>query len=68
MKRRLGVAAAGGPLGATMAGANGHDTQGRAATLEASVVARPQPTAERPPHLCLAQGDDHPTGHETVVA
>lgn len=55
--------AAGGPLGATIAGANVHDT-----TLAASVVERPQPTEERPQHLCLDKGYDNPTGHETVAA
>ena len=60
--------AAGGPLGATMAGANVHDTKRLAATLEAMVVARPQPNEERPQHLCHAKGDDNPTGHETVAA
>lgn len=68
MKRRLVVAAAGGPLGATIAGANVHDTQLLATTLEAIVVERPQPTEERPQHLCLDKGDDHPPGHETVAA
>jgi putative transposase len=32
------------------------------------VVERPHPSAARPQHLCLDKGDDHPTGHETVVA
>ena len=59
--------ATGGPLGATIAGANVHDTKLLAATLEAIVVARPQPTEERPQHLCLDKGDDNPTGHETVA-
>jgi putative transposase len=67
VKRRLVVEATGGPLGATMAGANVHDTKLLAATLEAMVVERPQPTAVRPPHLCLDKGDDNPTGHETVA-
>jgi putative transposase len=39
-----------------------------AATLEAIVVTRPQPTEERPQHLCLDKGYDNPTGHETVAA
>jgi hypothetical protein len=39
----------GGPLRAPLAGATMHDTKRLAATLEASVVARPQPPAERPP-------------------
>src|SRR5262245_18706801 len=58
----------GGPLGAIIAGANVHDTTLLAATLEAIVVDRPPPTAERPQHLCLDQGDDNPTGHKTVTA
>jgi putative transposase len=62
------VAAAGGPLGARSAGANVHDTRLLAATLEAIVVERPQPTEERPQPLCLDKGDDKPTGHETVAA
>ena len=67
MKRRLVVEATGGPLGATIAGANVHDTKLLAATLEAIVVERPQPTEERPPHLCLDKGDDQPTGYDTVA-
>ena len=59
--------AAGGPLGATSAGANVHDTKRRAGTLEAIVVERPPPTEARPQHLCLDKGSDHPTGYETVA-
>lgn len=59
--------ARGGPLGATIAGANVHDTKLLATTLEAIVMERPQPTAEQPQHLCLDKGDDNPTGHETVA-
>jgi putative transposase len=62
------VEAAGGPLGATSAGANVHDTKLLATTLEAIVVDRPQPTTEGPQHLCLDKGYDNPTGHETVAA
>jgi putative transposase len=61
------VEATGGPLGATIAGANVHDTKLLAATLEAMVVERPQPSEERPQHLCLDKGYDNPTGHETVA-
>ena len=68
MKRSLVVEATGGPLGATIAGANVHDTKLLAATLEAIVVERPPPTAEKPQHLCLDKGYDNPTGHETVAA
>ena len=60
--------ASGGPLGATIAGANVHDTKLLATTLESIVVDRPQLTAERPQHLCLDKGYDNPTGHETVAA
>jgi putative transposase len=62
------VEADGGPLGATSAGANVHDTKLLAATLEAVVVERPQPTEARAPHLCLDKGDDNPTGHQPVAA
>jgi putative transposase len=68
VKRSLVVEATGGPLGATIAGANVHDTTLLAATLQAIVVDRPPPTAERPQHLCPHKGYDHPTGHETVTA
>jgi putative transposase len=52
---------------ATIAGANVHDTKLLAATLEAIVVERPQPTGAVPQHLCLDKGYGHPTGHETVA-
>lgn len=68
MKRSLVVEATGGPLGATIAGANVHDTKLLAATLEAIVVDRPLPTEEMPQHLCLDKGYDNPTGRETVAA
>ena len=68
MKRSLVVEADGGPLGITIAGANRHDTKLLAETLEAIVVERPEPTTERPQHLCLDKGYDNPTGHETVAA
>ena len=67
MKRRLPGDAAGGPLGATMAGAKVHDPKRLAGPLEAGAVARPQPAAEVPPHLCLDQGDAHPAGHATMA-
>jgi putative transposase len=55
-------------LGATIAGANVHDTELLRGTIEAIVVERPEPTAENPQHLCLDKGCDNPTGHETVAA
>jgi putative transposase len=62
------VDASGGPLGATIAGANVHDTKLLATTLESIVVDRPPLTAETPQQLCLDKGYDNPTGHETVAA
>jgi putative transposase len=68
VKRSVVVEATGGPLGATIAGANVHDTKRLAATLEAIVGERPQPTVGQPQHLCLDKGDDNPTGHDTAAA
>lgn len=68
MKRSLVVEATGGPLGVIVAGANVHDTKLLAATLEAIVVERPQPTEGQPQHLCLDKGYDNPTGYEAVAA
>ncbi len=68
MKRSRVVEAPGGPLGATIAGANVHATKLLAAPREAIVVDRPLPTEEMPQPLGLDKGDDNPTGHETVAA
>lgn len=68
MKRSLLVEATGGPLAVVIAGANVHDTKLLAATLEAIVVARPQPSVEQPQHLCLDLGYDNPTGHAAITA
>jgi putative transposase len=61
------VEADGGPLGIAIAGANVHDTKLLAETLDAIVVERPEPTAERPQHLCLDKGYDNPTGHQAAL-
>ena len=53
----------GGPLSVVVAGANVHDTKLLRATLEAIVVQRPEPTEEKPQHLCLDKAYDNPTGH-----
>ncbi len=50
-----------------VAGANVQDTKLLAATLEAVVVERPQPSQEEPQHLCLDKADDNPTGWKTVA-
>jgi transposase len=68
VKRRLLVEAAGGPRAVVSAGAKVHDTKLLAATLDALVVARPRSTPERPQHLCLDLGYDHPTGASAVAS
>ena len=68
MKRSLLVEASGGPLAVVIAGANVHDTKLLAATLEAVIMERPQPTLEHPQHLCLDNAYDNPTGHRTAEA
>ena len=67
MKRSLLVEADGGPLAAVVVGANVHDTKVLEATLDAIVVKRPQPTAQKPQHLCLDKGYDNPTGWDAAV-
>lgn len=67
MKRSILVERAGGPLAAVIAGANVPDCKLLAATLEAVVVERPQPTAEWPQHLCLDRGYDHPSGWRAAI-
>ena len=52
----------GGPLSIVVAGANVHDAKLLEATLDAIVVERPQPTEEKPQHLCLDKGYDNPSG------
>lgn len=51
-----------------MAGANVHDAKLLAATLDAVVVARPEPTPAAPQHLCLDKGYDNPSGRAAVAA
>jgi putative transposase len=64
-KRSLIVEADGGPLGVVVAGANVHDCKLLAATIEAIVVDRPDPT-EQEQHLCLDKGYDNPSGREAA--
>jgi putative transposase len=68
VKRSLLVEAAGGPLAVVIAGANVHDTKLLLATLDAIVVPRPQPTPERPQHLCLDLAYDNPTGAAAMAS
>ena len=47
------------PIGLAVAGANRHDMQLARATRERLIVARPAPTAEQPPGLCVDAGYDY---------
>lgn len=67
MKRSLLVEGDGGPLAVVVAGANVHDTKLLAATLNAIVVERPQPTPAAPQHLCLDKGYDNPSGRQAAA-
>ena len=77
VKRSLLVESSGGPLAVVVAGANVQaeerppdsrgDTKLLAQTLDAIVVARPQPTPETPQHLCLDKGYDNPTGRQAAA-
>lgn len=65
-KHSILVESDGGPLSIAIAGANVHDTKLLAATLDAIVVERPEPSSEAPQNLCLDKGYDNPTGHSTA--
>ncbi len=67
MKRSVLVEADGGPLAVVIAGANVPDAQLLNATVEAIVVARPEPTFEEPQHLCLDKGYDNDLGWGVIV-
>jgi len=54
-------------LAVVIAEANVPDTKLLAQTIEAIVVARPEPTPEQPQHLLLDKGYDNPTGHQVVA-
>jgi putative transposase len=66
VKRSLLVEANGGPLGVVVAGANVRDDKLLAATLEAVVIERPEPTEEAPQHLCLDKGYDNRESRELL--
>lgn len=67
-KRSLLTEGNGVPLAIAVEGANRHDMKLTEATLQAIVVERPQPTAEKPQHLCLDKGYDYPEVRELVEA
>jgi len=66
-KRSLLTEGGGGPLAVVVAPANRHDTKLLQHTLEAIVVARPEPDAAHPQHLCLDKAYDNPTGEAAVA-
>jgi len=57
----------GGPLGAVVAAANVNDHLLLEATIEAIVVERPEPSAERPQHLCLDGGYNNEPSREVAA-
>ena len=58
VKRSLLTDGAGIPLAIIIDGANRHDVKLFCATLDGLMIARPEPTAEQPQHLCLDAGYD----------
>jgi putative transposase len=66
VKRSLLVEADGGPLSLVVAGANVRDDKLLAATLDALIVERPEPTEEALQHLCLDKGYDNQPTRELV--
>ena len=62
-KKSILVDGGGGPLSVVVAGANVHDTKLLRLTLESIVVRWPESAQD----LCLDQGYDNPTGHETAA-
>jgi putative transposase len=67
VKRSVLVEADGGPLAVVIAGANVPDAQLLHATVEAIIVARPEPTFEEPQHLCLDKAYDNDHGWGVIV-
>lgn len=67
VKRSLLTDGAGIPLALVIAGANRHDMKLLCATLNGIVIARPDPSAEQPQHLCLDAGYDYPDCQEQAA-
>lgn len=67
VKRSLLTEGHGIPISVVLDGASRHDMKLVRPTLEQLVVARPQPTADRPQGLCLDKGDDY-DDVRTIVA
>jgi len=67
-KRCLLTDGYGVPLSVAVAGANRHGMKMTAPTLDSIVIARPEPTAEEPQHLCLDKGFDYDAVREALEA
>jgi len=67
-KRHLLVDGRGAPLAAVTTGANATDMKTNPSVLDGIVVARPQPTVQRPQHLCEDKGYDFPECREQAEA
>ena len=65
-KRSLLTDGAGIPLAMVIDGANRHDVKLLYATLDGIVIARSEPTEERPQHLCLDAGYDGAPAYQEV--
>jgi putative transposase len=65
-KRSLLTDGAGIPLAMVIDGANRHDVKLLCATLDGIVIARSEPTEERPQHLCLDAGYDGAPAYQEV--
>jgi putative transposase len=65
-KKSVLVEQHGGPLGVAIAGANVHDTKLLAQTIDAIVIARPDPE-KLVQNLCLDKGYDNPTGRAACL-
>lgn len=56
------------PLAVAVERANRHDIKMVESTLQAMVIERPEPTSEKPQHLCMDKGYDYPKVRELVDA
>jgi putative transposase len=56
------------PLAVAVEGANRHDMKLVQGTLDILAVKRPEPTADKPQHLCMDRGYDYPQVRELVEA
>ena len=65
-KRHVLTEGNGMPIALVATGANRVDFKETKNVLDNIVIARPQPTDEKPQHLCLDKGYDYPEVHELV--